>query len=188
MKADRLSSAEAIDRVLVFWFDEVPAEKWFARDAAVDAAVRERFAALHADLTQGVPVEWEATPDGCLAAVVVLDQFSRNLFRDDPRAFATDGQALALAERAIARGFDRALAKRRRQFLYLPFQHDEDANVQVRSLELYRALGDEKGLDFAERHKAIIDRFGRFPHRNAALGRASTPEERAFLEEPGSSF
>jgi uncharacterized protein (DUF924 family) len=123
-----------------------------------------------------------------LAAVIVLDQMSRNMFRDIPRAFATDPLALRLAEAAIARGFDAGLTKDQRMFLYLPFQHSEDRRLQARGVALMASLGDAEQSKWAEAHSAIVDRFGRFPHRNRILGRASTPEETEFLKQPGSSF
>jgi uncharacterized protein (DUF924 family)/quercetin dioxygenase-like cupin family protein len=177
-----------IDRVLSFWFEALRPEQWFAVDETVDDEVRARFGTLHRRLADCVPPDWEQTPEGCLAAVIVLDQFPRNMFRGEPRAFATDAAALALADRAIGRGFDRALSAARRKFLYMPFQHGENAADQARSVELFAALGDPQTLDFARRHKEIVDRFGRFPHRNTVLGRVSTEEELAFLERPDSAF
>jgi uncharacterized protein (DUF924 family)/quercetin dioxygenase-like cupin family protein len=177
-----------IDRVLSFWFDDLRPEHWFTVDETVDKEVDARFGSLYRRLAAGVPPEWEQTPESCLAAVIVLDQFPRNMFRGDARAFATDAAALEVADRAIGRGFDRALAPVRRTFLYMPFQHSERPEDQARSVDLFAALGDPQTLDFAKRHKEIVDRFGRFPHRNAVLGRASTEEELAFLEQPDSSF
>lgn len=174
--------------VLGFWFGEVAPTQWFTHDPALDAAVRDRFEGLFDRLDAAGAETWEATPDGALAAIVVFDQFPRNMFRGTPRAFATDARALAIAERAVAAGFDARLAPQRRAFVYMPFQHAEDRDAQARSVALFAALGDPNGLDYARRHKAIIDRFGRFPHRNAILGRASTAAETAFLKEPGSSF
>ena len=136
-----------------------------------------------------LPVEeCVADADKALAAVIVCDQFPRNMFRGTPRAFATDSKALTIANAAIAKGYDAALTQSQRQFLYLPFEHAEDAASQARAVELFAPLGDAELTKYAEAHKAIIDRFGRFPHRNAVLGRVSTPEEVAFLKEPGSSF
>ncbi len=175
--------------VLAFWFDEAGPEKWFTKDPAFDAEVRERFAALHAAADAGDLADWEITADGALAVVVLLDQFPRNMFRDDPRAFASDAKARAVADRAIAAGHDQALEKARRGFFYLPFEHSEDLADQERSLALFGAIADsEEGMKWARSHHRIIARFGRFPHRNAVLGRKSTPEELAFLEEPDSSF
>jgi uncharacterized protein (DUF924 family) len=136
----------------------------------------------------GVPPEWIAEPKGVLAAILVLDQFPRNMFRDDARAFATDQAALALAKRAISDGIDMQLPPEERAFIYMPFQHSEAHDDQARSIALFTSLSAPLNLDFARRHQAIIARFGRFPHRNSVLGHASTVEELAFLQEPGSSF
>jgi uncharacterized protein (DUF924 family) len=177
-----------IDEILRFWFETLKPKDWYRKNPSIDAEIRTRFGGVYAALENGVPESWLTTPEGWLAAIIVLDQFPRNMFRDDPRAFATDAQALALAKRAIAEGIDMQLSPEQRAFIYLPFQHVEDAADQARSVELFTALGNPNNLDFALRHKAVIDRFGRFPHRNAILGRASTEEEAAFLQEPGSSF
>lgn len=174
--------------VLAFWFDELAPEQRFAKDDVVDATIRRRFGDLHARLSQHVPEAWVANPQALLAAVIVLDQFSRNLYRDDPRAFANDAVALDLARRAIGRDDDRRMDPVERQFLYMPFMHSEEVDDQERCVALMHATGNAEAVDFAERHKAIIDRFGRFPHRNEALGRTTTAEEAQFLEQPGSSF
>lgn len=178
----------APEDILSFWFGELQAVQWFRPDAALDASIATRFGATLAALRRQVPAAWTATARGTLAAVIVLDQFPRNIHRGTPDAFASDAAALALATGLIATGGDRALSDVERQFLYMPYQHAEDLSVQERSLELYRALGNANVLDFAQRHRDIIARFGRFPHRNAIVGRASTPEEVAFLQQPGSSF
>jgi uncharacterized protein (DUF924 family) len=173
--------------VLHFWFEETTKEQWFKRDDAFDQTLRERFIALHA-IVAALPIETCLTDAGtALAATVVLDQFSRNMFRGTPGAFASDPRALAIAQGAIARGFDVLLPEHKRQFLYLPFEHAEDVAAQARSVELFATLG-QSYLRWAEAHRVIIARFGRFPHRNAYLGRVSTPEEIAFLQEPGSAF
>ena len=177
----------AIQAVLDFWFGEIDPVAQFKRDDAVDAEIRARFGGLHARLSEEGTGGWRETPEGCLAAIIVLDQFSRNLYRDDSRAFANDATALALAKHAVERGYDAYLTDDQRKFLYMPFQHSEDPADQARSVELYKDF-DAETLDFVRRHKEIVDRFGRFPHRNAALGRESTPEEETFLKEPGSSF
>jgi uncharacterized protein (DUF924 family) len=181
-------SAGTIDEIVAFWFETLKPEDWYRKNPAIDAAITERFSATYEALKMGVPPEWLAEPKGMLAAIIVLDQFPRNMFRDDPRAFATDRAALALAKRAIGEGTDMRLAPEQRAFIYMPFQHAETREDQARSVELFTALGDPNNLDFARRHQAIIARFGRFPHRNSVLGRASTAEELAFLREPGSSF
>jgi uncharacterized protein (DUF924 family) len=173
--------------VLRFWFEEVTPEQWFKKDEAFDSRVRRRFAALHVDVV-ALPMEaCLGNADTALAALVVLDQFSRNMFRGTPAAFACDPKALVLAETAIARGFDQGLPAARQQFLYLPYEHAEDRDAQARGVALFAPLGPDY-LRWVEAHKAIIDRFGRFPHRNAILGRTSTPEEVAFLAGPDSSF
>ena len=177
-----------IDEVLVFWFEELTSDEWFRGGDAVDDRIRERFLDLHEALRNEVPESWRATGRGMLAAVIALDQFPRNLYRGDPRAFAADAMALGLAEEAIERGLDRAMSTDERRFLYLPLEHSEDPAVQARSVRLFASLDDADTLGYAERHREIIDRFGRFPHRNAVLGRESTPEEIEFLKEPDSSF
>jgi uncharacterized protein (DUF924 family) len=175
------------DEVLRFWFEDCAPEQWFKRDDAFDQALRERFLPLHASVA-ALPIEaCLANAQTALAATIVLDQFSRNMFRGTPAAFAVDARALAIAQASIARGFDAGVPERRRQFFYLPFEHAEDAAAQARSVALFARLGEDY-LRWAEAHKVIIDRFGRFPHRNATLGRASTPEEIEFLRGPGSSF
>jgi uncharacterized protein (DUF924 family) len=181
-------SSASIDEILKFWFEELDPKDWWRKDPKLDAAVVERFGAVYRQLRDGVPDDWLGKPEGILAAILVLDQFPRNMFRNEPQAFATDAQALALAKRAIAEGIDMRLEPRKRAFVYLPFQHAENRADQVRSVALFTALGDPLNLDFALRHKVIVDRFGRFPHRNAVLGRPSTEAERIFLAEPGSSF
>ena len=177
-----------IDEVLRFWFDELTPDDWFGGGEAVDDRIRDRFLALHEALREEVPESWRATARGVLAAVIALDQFPRNMYRGDSQAFAADPAALALATEGIERGLDRAMSNDERKFFYLPFEHSEDPAVQARSVELFATLENEETLGYALRHKEIIDRFGRFPHRNEVLGRESTPEEIEFLKEPDSSF
>jgi uncharacterized protein (DUF924 family) len=177
-----------VDRVLSFWLDVIGREGWFRKDVAVDRRIAAEFGSLHAALEQAAPDTLSPDARTALAAVIVLDQFSRNMYRDTARAFASDGKALALAESAVAHGHDQAVDATVRLFFYLPFEHSEDPAVQVRSIALFSALGDADLLGYAVKHKEIIDRFGRYPHRNAILGRHSTPEELAFLATPGSSF
>ena len=176
-----------VDEVLSFWFQELGETSWFARDDAVDERIRSRFLALHERVVKGQDCD-ASTPRSMLAAVLVLDQFSRNLFRGTQRAFAADPLARRLATQAIARGFDSAMTIEERLFLYLPFEHSEDNADQALAVDLMGRLGRDDWTRYAEAHKAIIDRFTRFPHRNIALGRPSTEEELAFLEGPGSSF
>jgi uncharacterized protein (DUF924 family) len=181
-------SAHSIDEVIAFWFEQLGSQDWFRKDVKLDATIKERFGALYDALKLGVPAAWLSEPHGVLASVLVLDQFPRNIFRGDERSFATDAAALAIAKRAIAEGVDAKLPGTKRWFLYLPFQHAENSADQARSVELFTTLGNPSALDYALRHQAVIDRFGRFPHRNAVLGRLSTEEEEDFLKQPGASF
>lgn len=196
-----------IDAVLQFWFGVAPddpqaiaaiAPRWWTRDEAFDAEIRTRFAALREAAIAGQLDAWLQTPRGRLALIVLVDQFSRNLFRGSPAAFAHDALARRWCLEGVARGDDRALLPIERQFFYLPLEHSESGADQDLSLKLYAALHDEapspwrtamaSALDFAVRHQRIIERFGRFPHRNALLGRDSSAAEREFLRQPGSSF
>jgi uncharacterized protein (DUF924 family) len=170
--------------VLDFWLAAGP-ERWFKKDAAFDADIRERFLAAHEAAARGALDRWAETREGALALLLLLDQFSRNLHRGDAKTFAADAKARGIAEHALARGDDAATPMPLRQFFYLPFMHSETLADQERSVALYRALGDIDLLKHAEEHAGIIRRFGRFPHRNALLGRATTAEERAFLEAGG---
>lgn len=179
---------DRIRDVLTFWFEESTPEQWFKKDDAFDAIIRERFLETYEEVVEGNHGDWRETAEGCLAEIIVLDQFSRNMFRNDPRAFEADPQARACLHHALARGFDEDMTVVQRKFLYLPLEHSEDAQDQVQAVELYTALGEVEALDYAVQHKVIIDRFGRFPHRNKVLGRESTEEEKEFLTQPGSSF
>ena len=174
--------------VLEFWFVETDPKAWWAVDPAFDERIRGRFAALHAQAAQGELFSWRTGPRGRLAEIIVLDQFSRNLFRDSAWAYAQDLAALALAQEAISAGAHLALEPVERAFLLLPYMHSESRAIHVEAERLYRAFAPPDNLDFELRHKAIVDRFGRYPHRNATLGRTSTPEELEFLGQPGSSF
>ena len=171
-------------QVLDFWFGAGP-EKWFSKDDAFDAAIVDRFLPTYEAAAAGRLTDWEATPESALALLIVLDQFPRNMFRGSPRSFAADALALAVAKRAVARGFDRKLELPKRNFFYLPFEHSENLEDQERGVALSRQYADENTLKYAELHADIIRRFGRFPHRNAILGRSTTPEERAFLDAGG---
>jgi len=180
-----------IDEVIDFWFGQPPG-KWFEKDPAFDDEIRKRFGALQAEAAAGSFDKWRGTPRGDLALLVLLDQFPRNLFRNDPRSFSTDTKALAIAE-SMQR---EALSPIQRMVSLIPYQHVEDLALQNKGIAAYEALAaahpEDKmlanSLDFAKKHRDIIERFGRFPHRNAILGRASTPEELEFLTQPGSSF
>lgn len=174
--------------VIHFWFEELSPQQHFAKDPALDANMRTRFgltleAAIRCEL-----FAWRTSPEGRLAEILVLDQFSRNIFRDVPRAFAQDALALILAQELVASGCDRQLPLNQRAFAYIPFMHSESPLIHEQALQLFSQPGLENNLDFEVQHKLIIDRFGRFPHRNRILGRASSAPEIAFLSEPGSSF
>ena len=185
--------------ILDFWFGAPASGErghsraiWFKKDATFDAALRTRFGAVHAEAAAGRVSAWEGAPEPALALIIVLDQFSRNLFRGAPASFACDEAALGLATCMVAKGWDGALLPVMRSFVYLPFEHSENPISQDEAVRLFALLAREPGmadpLVWAEKHRDIIRRFGRFPHRNAILGRVSTPEEIEFLKQPGSSF
>lgn len=176
------------DTVLAFWFQETQPAQWWKVDPAFDALVRDRFGALHEQARRCELFGWRTTPAGRLAEVIVLDQFARNIHRGTPLAFAADPLALALAQEAVAAGADLALPLEQRAFFYLPYMHSESAAIHAVAEPLMRARAPQHTHDFELKHKAIVDRFGRYPHRNAILGRPSTAEELAFLQQPGSSF
>lgn len=175
-------------KVIEFWFSDITPEQWWKKDASFDALIQNRFGELHHQAKAGELFLWRDSAEGSLAEIIVLDQFSRNIYRDLPDSFACDPQALALAQSAIAQGFDLELDESKRSFMYLPFMHSESALIHNVAVKLYEALGNDYNLEFEHKHKAIIDRFGRYPHRNTILGRESSSEELAFLSEPGSSF
>jgi uncharacterized protein (DUF924 family) len=181
------TSARAIatpETVLTFWRAAGP-KKWFVKDDAFDAAIRTQFAATYDAAAAGALSGWPQTPDGALALLVVLDQFPRNMFRGEARAFAADALARTVADRAITQGFDRQVPAAERMFFYLPFEHSESLADQDRCGALFRALGDADLVKWADLHADIIRRFGRFPHRNAVLGRDTTADEQAFLDSGG---
>jgi uncharacterized protein (DUF924 family) len=172
--------------ILAFWRGAGP-DRWYRSDDAFDAEVCQRYLDLWQKASAGGLSSWEASDDGALALVIVLDQFPRNIFRGDGRTYASDALAREVAHRAIERGVDARIDPALREFLYLPFMHSEDLADQLRCIELERATGHAENLKWAEHHADIIRRFGRFPHRNRLLGRATTPEEQAFLDEGGFS-
>ncbi|MBD2015052.1 DUF924 domain-containing protein [Microcoleus sp. FACHB-53] len=185
--------------ILDFWFGQPDAagygksrKIWFIKNPEFDEEVRSRFFPTYQQAAAGELDSWKASPQACLALIILLDQFPRNLFRGQPQAFATDSQALAYAKHAVANDFDKELLPIQRQFIYLPFEHSENLTHQHQCLELFSTLKDEpecvSSVDYAHRHFKVIERFGRFPHRNEILGRESTPEEAEFLKQPGSSF
>ncbi len=186
------------DEVLEFWFgrEDEPGygefrEAWFRKDPEFDRQVRDRFEDLYETAATGALDDWKEEARSCLALVILLDQLPRNMFRGDPKSYATDSKAQEAAEYAVDRALDRELPPFQRMFLYMPFMHSENLEHQRRSVELFRALGGEGEADpasYAVRHMEIIERFGRFPHRNEVLGRQTTPEEAEFLTQPGSAF
>ena len=173
------------DDVIRFWFVEHGPDDWFGGKMEFDAALAHEFAETHARVARGEAWQWRATPAGRLAEIIVLDQFSRQLYRGSPKAFAQDAMALVLAQEMVAQGLDTAMSLFERMFILLPFMHSESVVIQTESMRLHEALGDEKGLDFAAKHCDAIVRFGRYPFRNKALGRENTPEELAYMVEMG---
>lgn len=174
--------------ILTFWFSEIDPKAWWSADPDFDALLRQRFAALLDSAALGELYAWRSEAKGRLAEIIVLDQFSRNIHRDTPRAFAQDPMALALAQDAVAGGALDALAPAERAFLLMPYMHSESRLIHVQAEALFREFAPADNYDFELRHKAIVDRFGRYPHRNAILGRESTAEELEFLKQPGSRF
>jgi uncharacterized protein (DUF924 family) len=190
------TGAPAVAReILAFWFGptDVARAEWFRKDAAFDDEIRRRFGACVEQALAGELGDWAATPQGALARILLLDQFTRNLFRDTPRAFQGDALALAVAREMVDAGYERVLTPRQRAFVYLPFEHAEDRAMQAQAMRLFGKLAAEhpqmqESLAWAAKHEVIIARFGRFPHRNLQLGRVSTEQERAFLQGPDASF
>ena len=174
--------------ILDFWFDPDHRSLWFAKSDEFDAKIRERFQTIHHQAIQAELWSWRKTAEGRLAEIIVLDQFSRNLYRDQPQAFAHDSMALMRAQEAISLQLDAQLSPEQRSFLYMPFMHSESKLIHEFALKLFQRLGNEINISFEKKHKLIIDRFGRYPHRNAILGRSSTAEELEFLTQPNSSF
>lgn len=174
--------------VIKFWFEEIEPRQRFAKDAAFDALIRSRFGGLHERAREGRLYTWREHPLDALAEIIILDQFSRNMFRDSAEAFASDTLALVLAQEAVRRRLDAELDSHKKSFLYMPFMHSESAEIHEIALYLFGQPGLEDNYNYELKHKAIIDRFGRYPHRNAVLGRESTAEELEFLSRPGSSF
>lgn len=181
-------AATTAQEVLHYWFETLTPRQWFAKDDTLDAQVTERFSATLQASIAGELWTWRRSPQGRLAEILVLDQFSRNIYRGRAAAFAQDPQALTLAQEAVAAGADRHLAVHQRAFLYMPYMHSESLRVHDEALRLFDQPGLEHNLDYERRHHAIIERFGRYPHRNELLGRTSSAEELVFLDEPGSSF
>ncbi len=177
-----------LQNVLHFWFEELTDKQHFAKDAALDETIRTRFGTTLEAAARCELFGWRPTAEGCLAEIIVLDQFSRNIHRGTPRAFAQDPLALALAQQLVASGQHLGLTVPQRRFAYMPYMHSESVLIHAQAVALFGQPGLEDNLDFELRHKAIIDRFGRYPHRNQLLGRESTTEEITFLSGPGASF
>jgi len=175
-------------QVVNFWFEQIEPALWWKKDDAFDALLHERFSKLHTRAIQCELYEWRKEPEGRLAEIIILDQFSRNMFRNSPQAFASDSMSLTLSQEAIACGADQVLSPVQRSFLYLPFMHSESLKIHEIAVDLFRKNGIQNNLDFEFSHKKIIERFGRYPHRNKVLGRASTAAEIEFLAQPGSDF
>jgi len=176
------------NQVIQFWFHEIERKKRFAKDKAFDDVIRTRFGEIHTQATKCELFSWRSTALGCLAEVIVLDQFSRNIYRDQRESFSCDSLALSLAQSAISRGIDINLNIDQRTFLYMPFMHSESLIIHEQAVSLFTNLGVKSNLEYELKHRAIIEQFGRYPHRNKVLGRNSTNEEKAFLLHPGSGF
>jgi uncharacterized protein (DUF924 family) len=175
-------------QIVKFWFEEIKPVQWWKKDTAFDALLLDRFSEIHARASRCELFEWRVKAEGRLAEIIVLDQFSRNMFRDTADAFASDAMSLTLSQEAISCGADQELTPLQRSFLYMPFMHSESLQIHDCAVELYRKNGIQSNLDFELSHKKIIEKFGRYPHRNKILGRQSTAEVIAFLTQPGSSF
>jgi uncharacterized protein (DUF924 family) len=176
--------------VLGFWFEETQAPQWFQVNPEFDDLIKTRFSDSYEKASLGIFDDWKNSSDGCLALCILLDQFPRNMYRGTSKAFATDARALVVAKYALSKGFDQVLTPIKRRFLYLPFEHSENLNDQRKCVELFESMkkDDPMGHDYALRHLKVIERFGRFPHRNKILGRMNTPEEEEYLAQSGSGF
>jgi len=174
--------------VLDFWFNEIDRKRWFSKDKIFDQYLADHFGELHQAAAKGELYSWRIDARGRLAEIIALDQFSRNIYRDKPQAFAHDTLALCLAQESVDRKLDEDLSPMEQAFLYMPYMHSESSVIHEQAMRLFAAPGLESNFRFEKRHKEVIDKFGRYPHRNKILGRASTPEELSFLSTPGSSF
>lgn len=174
--------------IIEFWFSEIDMSMWFAKDEAFDQEIRSRFSDIHTQAANCELWTWRSNPLGSLAEIIILDQFSRNMYRGKAEAFLYDSLALALAQNAISGGLDSELSVEQRSFMYMPFMHSESLLIHEEAVKLFTRLGAKNNLEYELKHKAIIEQFGRYPHRNQILGRSSTAEEREFLSKPGSSF
>jgi len=176
------------NQIIQFWFNDIEPAKWWIKDVDFDQLIKTKFSELHQAANQCELFAWRETPQGRLSEIIVLDQFSRNMYRDKPQSFSSDPLALALAQEAIAVGADQKLTAIERSFLYMPFMHSESLKIHQQAVELYRANGIQANFEFEIKHKDIIEKFGRYPHRNKILNRVSTDMEIDFLTQPGSSF
>ena len=183
-----LAEQKTYQAILTFWFEETSAAQRWKKDPAFDALVARRFLPVHACAALGELSWWRTCAEGRLAEIILLDQFSRNMFRGSAQAFAYDAMALELAQEAVALGMDKSLNPEQRSFLYMPYMHSESLDIHQKAVELFRSNGFSNNLDFEMKHKAIIEQFGRYPHRNSLLGRVSSEQELLFLQQPGSSF
>jgi len=174
--------------ILDFWFDELQPQQWWVKDEKLDLLIRERFLNIYEQAKKCELFAWREESVGRLAEIIILDQFPRNMFRDTARAFATDPLALGLAQEAVSTGADQELDQQQRSFLYMPFMHSESLVIHEVAVELFEKNGNESSYDYELKHKRIIEKFGRYPHRNAILGRKSSAEETEFLKQPGSGF
>ena len=174
--------------IIDFWFTELEPKHWWQKDEAFDLMIQSRFTELHNQAKASELFHWRDTALGSLAEVIILDQFSRNIYRDKPVSFSCDAMALALAQFAMSKGLDNELSEVQRAFLYMPFMHSESQLIHIEAVKLFKSVGIQNNLDFEYQHKAIIDRFGRYPHRNQILGRQSTEDEIEFLKKPNSGF
>lgn len=183
-----MAKTENADAVLAFWFEEISPEQWFKKDDVFDKTIKNRFEPTIISSLKGERDSWANTAAGCLALIILLDQFTRNIYRNTPRAFSGDEMALALSLRCLERGYLDDADANQRHFMLMPLMHSEDLAIQDMSLPLFETHTNARTLDYAQQHRDIVARFGRFPHRNAILGRPYSPEEIEFLTQPGSSF
>ena len=174
--------------IINFWFTGLEPKQWWQKDEELDLMIQTRFGELHNQAKAGELFHWRETALGSLAEVIILDQFSRNIYREKPESFACDSMALVLAQFAVSKGLDNDLSEVQRVFLYMPFMHSESRLIHIEAVKLFKSVGIQSNLDFEYKHKAIIDRFGRYPHRNQILGRQSTESEIEFLRQPNSGF
>ncbi len=189
----KIDTSNKISHVLRFWFEELVGKQHFEVNLSRDTEMRKRFSALHQEASHGELFSWRISAEGRLAEIIILDQFSRNIFRGKPLSFAQDGMALCLAQEAVLLGLDKKLPPSKRMFLYMPYMHSESLLIHNLAVPLFESLANEDNslsttLDFEYRHRVIIERFGRYPHRNKILGRVSSTSEKIFLSKPGSSF